>query len=252
MDTAARPGLSILAAEDDPILGRFLVDALVGAGHRVQLATTGADALDAARRERYDLLLVDLQLPDADGARLLDRLRHDADAASRATPAIAMSGDLPSDRRAALLAVGFAEAWQKPVSLATLESLDAHRLREPVPAEPEVAPGRDAPLLDDATALLRLGSEATVRALRGLLAGELPRQWRAVTDALDAANVDAALSVLHRARGGCALCGANAASEALGDLETALRAGIDAAAARRRAAIAVERTVARLAGGAPG
>jgi CheY-like chemotaxis protein len=252
MDTAARPGLSILAAEDDPILGRFLVDALVGAGHRVQLATTGADALDAARRERYDLLIMDLQLPDADGARLLDRLRHDADAASRAVPAIAMSGELPSDRRAALLAVGFAEAWQKPVSLATLESLDVHRLREPLPAEPEVAPSGDAPLLDDATALLRLGSEATVRALRGLLAGELPRQWRTVTEALDAGDVDAALAILHRARAGCALCGANAAAAALGDLESALRAGVDLGAPRDRATTAVERTVARLAGDAPG
>lgn len=252
MDPAARPGLSILAAEDDPILGRFLVDALVGAGHRVRLAATGAEAIEAARGERYDLLLVDLQLPDADGARWLDRLRHDADAASRATPAIAMSGDLPAGRRAALRAVGFAEAWQKPVSLATLESLDAHRLREPLPAEPEAAQGRDPPVLDDAAALLRLGSEATVRALRGLLAGELPRQWRAVTDALDAGNADAALAVLHRARAGCALCGASAVASALAALEEKLRSGADPATARQDAAAAVERTVARLAGGASG
>jgi CheY-like chemotaxis protein len=252
MDPSARPGLSILAAEDDPILGRFLVDALVGAGHHVKLAKTGADALDAARRERYDLLIMDLQLPDANGAQLLDQLRHDAEAASRAAPAIAMSGELPSDRRAALLAMGFAEAWQKPVSLATLESLDVRRLREPLPAEAEVAPSGDAPLLDDAAALSRLGNEATVRALRGLLAGELPRQWRAVTEALDAGDVNAALAILHRARAGCALCGANAAKEALSNLETALRARIDAAAARRRAAAAVEQTVARLAGNAPG
>jgi HPt (histidine-containing phosphotransfer) domain-containing protein len=148
--------------------------------------------------------------------------------------------------------MGFAEAWQKPVSLATLESLDVRRLREPLPAEAEVAPSGDAPLLDDAAALSRLGNEATVRALRGLLAGELPRQWRAVTEALDAGDVDAALAILHRARAGCALCGANAAKEALGNLETALRARIDAAAARRRAAAAVEQTVARLAGNVPG
>jgi CheY-like chemotaxis protein len=246
MSDPERPRLSVLAIEDDPILGRFLVDALAGAGHSVQLATTGAAALDAARRERFDLILVDLQLPDADGATLLARLRDDAGAASRQASAIAMSGELPPARRAALIAAGFLDAWQKPVSLATLESLDRHRVREPGTDALRAADATDDRLLDDDAALERLGSAATVAALRGLLAGELPRQWRSIGEAVDAGDVQAALAILHRARGGCALCGANAAVAALGGLAHALREGLDPSAARARAGAAVERTVARL------
>ncbi len=246
MSETAQPRLTILAAEDDPILGRFLVDALAGVGHSVRLVTTSAAALDAARRERFDLLLVDLQLPDADGAALLARLRNDMGAASRSAPAIAMSGDLPPSRRAALLAGGFLDAWQKPVSLSVLESLDPRRLREPGAAIFQTPEAPDHRLLDDGAALERLGSEATVLALRSLLAGELPRQWRSIGEALDLGDAPAALSVLHRARGGCALCGANAAAAALGDLEDALRSGAGTAAAQAHAAAVIARTVEQL------
>lgn len=245
MSETRRPRLSILAAEDDPILGRFLVDALAGAGHAVRLATTGHEALAAARAERFDLLLVDQQLPDVDGALLLARLRADPDAASHRATAIAMSGDLPSDRRAALRSIGYAEAWQKPLSLSTLEAID--RLGGADAASDAVTAATAAADLDDTVALSRLGSETTVRALRGLLAGELPRQWRTITDALDGGDVALALATLHRARAGCALCGASAAAAALAALEDALRTGAEAASPRQHADAAVARVVARLA-----
>lgn len=246
MSEPARPRrLSILAVEDDPILGSFLVDALAGAGHTVRLATTGHEALGAARGERFDLLLVDQQLPDVDGAVLLARLRTDPNAVSSTATAIAMSGDLPADRRAALRSIGYAEAWQKPVSLATLATID--RLGGADAASDAPAAATAAADLDDADALSRLGSETTMRALRGLLAGELPRQWRTITEALDGGDVTSALATLHRARAGCALCGANAAAAALAALEDALRAGVDASSPRKTADAAVARVVARLA-----
>lgn len=245
MSEPARPRLSILAVEDDPILGRFLADALGGAGHALRLATTGADALAAARRHRFDLLLVDQALPDTDGATWLERLRGEPDAASRATTAVAMSGELPAPRRAALIAIGYAEAWQKPVPLTVLESVDHLVGRAAAPSQPAGMTAEPMEL-DDADALARLGSVATMRALRGLLAGELPRQWRQIRDAIEGDHAEEALAVLHRARAGSALCGANLAAAALRDLEAALRGGIDPGMAVGRAEEAVARVLARL------
>jgi CheY-like chemotaxis protein len=242
MNASSSQPLRILAVEDDPLIARFLIDALTGAGHDVRLATRGADALDAARAQAFDLLLVDLQLPDTDGAALLAGLRADRAAASRGTTAIAMSGELTRARRTELLALGFTEAWQKPVPLAALESLSA-----PGGTAAHVAALPDQQLsalvLDDTAALSRLGNEATMRALRGLLAAELPRQWRAVIEAVDAGDPSSALSVLHQARASCTLCGANAAAAALGALEESLRRGDNTTPVRAQADAVITRTL---------
>lgn len=245
MNASTRPTLRILAVEDDPLIARFLVDALTGAGHQVCLATLGADGLEEARTKAYDLLLVDLQLPDADGAALLARIRTEPAAASRGAMAIAMSGDLERERRTELLAMGFAEAWQKPVPLAVLESLAtpggvAAHLAAPTDQEQSTL------VLDDTDALLRLGTEATVRSLRGLLAAELPRQWRAIVEAIDARDEASALSVLHQARASCTLCGANAAAAALGAVEESLRRGDNTPPARARADVVITSTLDQL------
>lgn len=236
---------SVLAAEDDPILGRFLVDALEGLGHRVTLATRLDEALAAARRERFDLLLVDLELADGDGRALVARLRASLDAPSREAPAVAMSGELPPTLRATLLGEGFAEAWQKPVSLAMLRGLvGVGPARQPAEVAPAAADAGN--VLDDAAALARLGNEATVRALRRLLARELPLQWHAVREAIRLGDQTRALATLHRTRGGCALCGAVAVADALAAVETALRAGPMPEAMLRRADDAIARTLSAL------
>jgi hypothetical protein len=131
------------------------------------------------------------------------------------------------------------------VPIATLEALamsqvDVERvaLTPPVPSH--------AMDLDDDDALARLGNAATMRALRGLLAGELPRQWRAICVALDSGDATAAASVIHRARAGCTLCGANAAAAALAAIEACLRNGHDTTSARAHADSVILRTLASL------
>lgn len=245
MSESTHPTLAILAVEDDPLVARFLVDALVGCGHEVHHATSGTQAHELARVRQFDLLLLDIQLPDTDGDRLLMALRNDPGVLSRTAPAIAMSGDLPPDRRSELLAIGFREAWQKPVPLATLEALATTRIGLPC----NVASGAQPPQaldLDDDDAVARLGTVATMQALRGLLAGELPRQWRAVCVALDGGDFKTAASVIHRARAGCTLCGANAAAAALAAIEASLRNGTDTTIVRAQAEIVITRTLDRL------
>jgi DNA-binding response OmpR family regulator len=65
----------ILVVEDDPVIGGGLAQALEGQGYEVDWAENGGDALRWAARLAYDLMLLDLGLPDIDGVTLCGQLR---------------------------------------------------------------------------------------------------------------------------------------------------------------------------------
>ncbi len=64
----------LLLVEDDPLLGEALEVALSGKGFDVRLARSGAEALETASAESFDLVLQDVRLPDLDGLDLLKEL----------------------------------------------------------------------------------------------------------------------------------------------------------------------------------
>ncbi|OGU05937.1 MAG: sigma-54-dependent Fis family transcriptional regulator [Geobacteraceae bacterium GWC2_58_44] len=66
----------LLMVEDDHLLGELMRESLEEAGYRVRLARNGAQALEAVTEESFDLVLQDIQLPDADGLDLLDQILH--------------------------------------------------------------------------------------------------------------------------------------------------------------------------------
>jgi DNA-binding response OmpR family regulator len=69
--------MRILIVEDEPSLQEALVDLLEGAGHRVKAVGNGADAVERALAESFDLILLDLMLPGMDGMEVCRRLRQD-------------------------------------------------------------------------------------------------------------------------------------------------------------------------------
>ena len=71
----------ILFVDDDPILREFAQVNLASAAAEVDVAADGIEALDILSRRRYDLLLVDLEMPRMDGFELLARLRADPETA---------------------------------------------------------------------------------------------------------------------------------------------------------------------------
>ena len=80
----------ILFVDDDPILREFAQVNLASATAEVDVAADGIEALDMLSRRRYDLLLVDLEMPRMDGFELLARLR--ADPATAHLPIIVETG----------------------------------------------------------------------------------------------------------------------------------------------------------------
>jgi DNA-binding response OmpR family regulator len=72
-------GQTVLVVEDESSIASFVALYLKNAGYRVQTAGTGQDALDALSRERPDLIVLDLMLPDIDGIEVCRRVRRGSD-----------------------------------------------------------------------------------------------------------------------------------------------------------------------------
>jgi two-component system cell cycle response regulator DivK len=112
------PGERILVVEDNELNMKLFRDVLVAKGFRALEATTGGEAVDLAVEHAPDLVLMDIQLPDADGVDVLRRLRTDdrtADIPVLAVTAQAMHGD-----RERFLAAGFDGYVSKPVNIGEL------------------------------------------------------------------------------------------------------------------------------------
>ena len=98
----SRWGWRILLADDDPVVQEAVKSAAGLAGHRVIAATTGAQALELAVTMRPDLIVLDIEFPDADGRDVLAKLKADPRTAS--IPVLVWSGrkNCDSDSRIAL------------------------------------------------------------------------------------------------------------------------------------------------------
>ena len=80
----------LLFVDDDPILREFAQVNLATAAADVDVAADGVEALEALSRQRYDLLLIDLDMPRMDGFELLAHLR--ADPATAHLPVVVETG----------------------------------------------------------------------------------------------------------------------------------------------------------------
>lgn len=119
----------ILVVDDDPLVVRSLEGIFRYEGYEVATTTRGMEALDLARRERFDVILLDLVMPDVDGLTVLRYAR----AFAPDTCAIVLSGHLNPDWEAAILRQGAAAVFSKPPVMAQLlRFLEAHRRERPL------------------------------------------------------------------------------------------------------------------------
>ncbi len=121
--------MRILVVEDDPLLAESLVRALQQQGYGVGHARRGQDADSALRTHRFDLLLLDIGLPDVDGFEVLRRLR----ARSDETPVLVVTAREAIDERVHGLDLGADDYLTKPFSLSELEARVRALLRRTKP-----------------------------------------------------------------------------------------------------------------------
>ena len=108
----------ILIVEDNARNAKLLRDVLQVTGYRTVDTTTAEEGLVIARRDRPDLILMDIQLPGMDGKAALHELRQDP--ATQSIPVIAVTASVLPLERKEILAAGFDGYQGKPLSVKML------------------------------------------------------------------------------------------------------------------------------------
>jgi PAS domain S-box-containing protein len=115
------PPLSILLAEDNAVNLLFLTRALEEAGHVVTSVTNGREVLEVLKRERFDLILMDVQMPEMDGLQATERIRAGHSGKNPSTlPIIAITAYAMKGDRERFLDAGMNGYVSKPVDFSEL------------------------------------------------------------------------------------------------------------------------------------
>ena len=109
--------LRILLAEDNTVNQRVATALLKRDGHEVQVASNGREAVDAYARGPWDLVLMDVRMPEMDGLSASRAIRENERASgARRVPIIALTASAMPDERSACLGAGMDEVLAKPIT----------------------------------------------------------------------------------------------------------------------------------------
>ncbi len=121
------PPLQVLVAEDGLVNRRLALGLLTREGHQVTLADNGAQALSQLRQARYDVVLMDVDMPVMNGLAATAALRRDERKTGRYTPVIALTSHA---NREECLAAGMDAFLTKPLNIVAFRHALAEVLRD--------------------------------------------------------------------------------------------------------------------------
>lgn len=226
---------SVLLVEDDIVNRRVLVGMLQRLGCLVEVAENAQQTLSLVKERSYDIILMDVQLPDLDGLTLTRQLRQQPGWLAK-VPIMAMTaGGAVNDRKRCLKA-GMDDYLTKPLSLATL----SQRLAQYIKVDSQIVeklPSTTVPGVDgcndglvDERVLLQLQTTLSKPSLDELI-GLFLKHTAAYLDqlrgqlAVQPMPTENIQRLTHQLRGEAASIGACAMASAAHDLQQAVEAG---------------------------
>jgi len=169
-------GLHVLLVEDNKINRTFALALLAKAGHRVDVAENGLQAVDAVSKADYDVVLMDIQMPEMDGIQATKRIRAMAPPKG-AVPIVALTAHALAGQREEYLAAGMDDYLSKPVNpAALLGKLAEFSGKDGAPPHTQPAAETPAPALSEV--LEKAGIEsAALETLDSVMTAEESREF---------------------------------------------------------------------------
>ena len=229
-------GGHLLLAEDNPVNREVAVGILELLGCRVDIAEHGRQAVEAVSKHRYDLVLMDCQMPEMDGfaATAAIRRHEQSTGAGRHVPIIALTANAMEGDREKCVAAGMDDYLSKPFSQAGLQAairrwMDT-RPSDALPSHPTLSKqsasttSTEIPVMDEAVwenllAMERAGRSDALHRILSLYLSDSKRLMGVLQAAIQTGNGAALRDGAHQLKSSSAQVGALAASVQAGEIE---------------------------------
>ena len=225
---SVRP-LQVLIAEDNPVNQRLAVRLLEKWGHTVTVAGDGRKALQAWENSAFDVILMDVQMPELSGLEATAEIRRRTDNLKSKIPIIAMTAHALAGDREKCLAAGMDHYVTKPIDQRQLfeavESIATQCASVLPPPAPNSGPGETANQFDPAIVLQRMdGDLELLREVTMLFIEDMPRQLAEIRASLGRSDGPALERAAHALKGAVGNFGARASYQAAIELEALAQA----------------------------
>ncbi len=204
----------ILLVEDNPVNQRLAVKILQKAGHQVETANNGRIACELVEQTPFDLILMDVQMPEMDGFEATVKIR--ARPGQSRVPIIAMTAHAMTGDRERCLAAGMDDYLTKPLNLIELNAA-INRWTRPLMPQPHVQ--IDEPV--DLPALQKLtdGDVEFLQELVELFLTDVPVRLAHLQAAIAAASALEIKNEAHGLKGSCGNLAAKGMHQQMADIE---------------------------------
>jgi PAS domain S-box-containing protein len=198
--------LHILVAEDNELSAQVLEQTLVRQGHRVRLASNGREVLALATQGGFDLLVLDVHMPELDGFQVVQAIRNRELTTGGHLPVIALTARSRREDRERCLAAGMDDFQTKPIRPADLVAAIDRIVRrdEGKPSTPAPSPvvPRPSSVVDAPVLLAACGGDPILLGkMRQTLAARLPEHIAALREALHNQDASRLREAAHKCCG---------------------------------------------------
>jgi signal transduction histidine kinase/DNA-binding response OmpR family regulator len=183
-------GLTVLLAEDNSV-NQLIAVAMLGQWQiQVDLAQNGEEAIIKAQQRKYDIILMDVQMPQLDGLAATARIRQEANP-NQESPIIALTADAIRISEESYAGLGFTDFLTKPYSEAELYNLLAQisqRQQTPLPPPPPITPHPEGLRYDFYMLGKLANNKEFIRKMLELFIQRVPGQVETLQQAIDQEN----------------------------------------------------------------
>jgi CheY-like chemotaxis protein len=213
--------LRVLLAEDNPINQLLAVKMLEKRGHSLVVAGNGREAIMALERERFDVILMDIQMPEMDGLEATAEIRQKERGTGRHVPIVALTAHAMREDREHCLHIGMDAYLAKPFSPGELfETIEKLSPMPVTPKFPSETTAQASKTFDKAALLARVGADRSVlKELIDLFLEECPRLLDDLRQSMRAGRAEDLAITAHTLRGALSAVSADRAADTARTLE---------------------------------
>ena len=221
----------VLVVEDNAIAAKVAQGVMSKLNCRIDIAEDGKSALTSIEKNHYDLILMDIGLPDNDGGEVTRRIRLKQWKSNPSVPIVGLTAHINAENKRRCIDAGMNAIYTKPLTPEmALEILNAfipqhQKMLSPAVINADIDSFKDLAVLDLDRAIHFMGSKEFVKEGLALLVSGLTEEIEVIKQRYQEKDWPAIKAMAHKWRGGAGYCGTRRLEEACRQLEIYLQTG---------------------------